>query len=167
VMDITHDPLTTLNHRTVQQVEVGVAERGKRNRVSRLFHARNDKETITSWRSDLTRILGVFNVRSVVSALLGLLTVHFQAELGIITHTSISAVRRDIMDTHTVVSDIHGDVVSTRTVISGMQDDVANTHTLVSNIHHIMLQNQGEPDSQHHLVSVPLYLPKSNTLIVP
>ena len=65
-MDIVHDPLTVVDHRTVKKIEEGVTERMKRNRVSMLFHARNDKETIASWKSDLVRILGVFNVRSVV-----------------------------------------------------------------------------------------------------
>ena len=54
------------NRRTVKGIEERVTEKGKRNRAHRLFHSRNDKETIASWRSDLIRILGVFNVRPVV-----------------------------------------------------------------------------------------------------
>ena len=42
-------------------------ERGKRNAIARLFHAKNDKETIATWRLDLNRILHVFNVRSIAS----------------------------------------------------------------------------------------------------
>ena len=30
-----------------------------------MFHARDDKETIATWKSDLNIILGVFNVSSV------------------------------------------------------------------------------------------------------
>jgi len=43
-----------------------VIKRGRRNPISRLFHAKNDKETIAVWKSDLNRILLVFNVRLVI-----------------------------------------------------------------------------------------------------
>ena len=54
----------TLNHRTVEEIHERVTEKSKRNQLSRLFHARNDKETIGTWKLDLNRILHVFNVRS-------------------------------------------------------------------------------------------------------
>ena len=163
-MDIVYDPLITFNRRTVQQVEVGVAEKGKRNRVSRLFHARNDKEMITSWRSDLTRILGIFNVRYIGSVLLIPLTVNFQAELAIIVHTDISAVHRDVANTHTVVSNICSNVVTTQTVVSTMHHDVVNTHTLVSDIHDKILENKGGIDNEHHSVSTVFYLSSTDCL---
>ena len=148
-----------LNCRTVKEIEEQVVEKGKRNRAYRLFHARNDKETITSWKSDLVRILGVFNVRSIVYVRL-LLTVCSQAEVAIDTNANTSAVRRDIANTHsvvssthTIVSDIRDDVVSTQTTVSSIQQSVANTHTLVSHIYHNMLQSQGETGGQHHSVS--------------
>jgi len=142
-MNIVHGPLTMVNHRTVRNIEEGVAKKMKRNRVSRLFHAKNDKEAVTSWRTDLTRILGIFNVCSVVYRWL-LLTVHSQAEVAINTNTNTSVIHRDAVNTHTVVSNIHNNVVSTQTAISSIQHSVTNTHTLVSNIHHNMLQNRGE-----------------------
>ena len=40
---------------------------GKRNAISRRYHARDDKEVIATWRLDLDGILRVFNVRSVTS----------------------------------------------------------------------------------------------------
>ena len=40
---------------------------GKRNVVSRCFHAKDDKVKIAVWRSDLNKILQVFDVRSLVS----------------------------------------------------------------------------------------------------
>ena len=43
---------------------------GKRNAVSRLIHTKNDKEMIADWKADLSKILLVFNVRSVVVVLL-------------------------------------------------------------------------------------------------
>ena len=48
------------------KIQRKVIKQGKRNAVSQLFHAKNDKEMITTWRADLNRILLVFNVRSVV-----------------------------------------------------------------------------------------------------
>jgi len=46
-------------------MERKIIKQGKRKAVSRFFHVTNDKETIAAWRSDLNRILLVFNVRSV------------------------------------------------------------------------------------------------------
>jgi hypothetical protein len=39
--------------------------RGERNPLSRLFHARNDKDMIAGWKQDLNKILHIFNVRLV------------------------------------------------------------------------------------------------------
>jgi hypothetical protein len=51
--------------RTVAEIQRNVMKQSNRNPVSRLFHAKNDKDTIAAWRLDLNRILHVFNVRSV------------------------------------------------------------------------------------------------------
>ena len=37
-------------------------ERSGRHRVSRFFHSREDKDVILAWKSDLNRILHIFNV---------------------------------------------------------------------------------------------------------
>ena len=70
-------------------------KRSGRNAVSRVFHAKNDKETIATWKSDLSRILQVFNVRSVIFARL-LLSVPFQTELAMNTHVTVSSIRHDV-----------------------------------------------------------------------
>lgn len=57
----------TLNSRTTAEIQRRIIEQGKRNPVSRLLRAKNDKEMIVSWKVDLSRILHVFNVRSVSS----------------------------------------------------------------------------------------------------
>ena len=75
-----------------------------------MFHAKNDKETIATWRLDLNRILHVFNVRS-VTAEWALLTVTFQTELAINTSAAVSDVHRDVSTTKTIVSDIHRTMV--------------------------------------------------------
>ena len=63
-------------------VRVKITERRGWNTVRRLFRAKNDNEMIAAWISDLNRILGVFNVRSVAPAW-SPLTAHPQAELPI------------------------------------------------------------------------------------
>ena len=44
-----------------------IMKQNKRNVVSRLVRAKNNKEKIAGWKSDLMRILQVFNVRCIVS----------------------------------------------------------------------------------------------------
>jgi hypothetical protein len=51
----------------VADIQGKVVETGKRNPVSRLFGSKNDKDAITAWKQDLSRILQIFNVRSVGS----------------------------------------------------------------------------------------------------
>jgi len=65
----THLPYQTPDRRTVAEIQRNIVERAKRNAVTRLFHAKNDKETIATWRLDLNRILHVFNVRSIIFVL--------------------------------------------------------------------------------------------------
>ena len=56
------------DHRALAEIQKNIVDRrGKRNAVSRAFHAKNDKETIATWRLDLNRILHVFDVRSVTA----------------------------------------------------------------------------------------------------
>jgi len=57
------------NRRTVAEIQKRVIKRSKRNVVSRLFHAKNDKEAIAGWKSELNKILVIFNVCSVPSCL--------------------------------------------------------------------------------------------------
>ena len=52
---------------TLAEIQREIIKKGKRNVVSRLVHAKNDKEAIATWKSDLCRILHIFNVRVVVS----------------------------------------------------------------------------------------------------
>ena len=55
------------DHRAVGEIQMKIVKQGKRNAVSRHLHARNDKDKIAGWTSDLNRILHIFNVRSIVS----------------------------------------------------------------------------------------------------
>ena len=51
--------------RTVAEIQEKVLKRSERHGVSRFLHSRDDKDVITGWKSDLNRILHVFNVCSV------------------------------------------------------------------------------------------------------
>jgi len=49
----------------VAEIEGDITKQGKRNGISRHLHAKSDKEKVAACRSDLDKILQVFNVRSV------------------------------------------------------------------------------------------------------
>ena len=59
----------TLDCRTVAEIQNKVIQQSERNAVSRFWHARNDKEMIGGWKSELSRILVVFNVCFMLSCL--------------------------------------------------------------------------------------------------
>ena len=54
------------------EIQRKTIKQGKRSVVSRLIHAKDDKEMIATWRLDLDKILLVFNVSSTVSVRLSL-----------------------------------------------------------------------------------------------
>ena len=111
----------------MKEIQRRITKLGKKKVISRHLHAKNDKERIAAWRSDLTRILQVFTVRSAVSVWLSL-TLRSQTELAINTHVAVS-------DTHTVVSGTHA--------------VVSNTYTMVSDIHRTIIRGQGGNDGKH------------------
>jgi len=64
----THSSFSTyraFDRRTVVEIQNEILKQGGRHRFTRFLHARNDKDTIADWKSDLNRILAIFNVRSV------------------------------------------------------------------------------------------------------
>ena len=92
-----------------------VIKKGKRNTISRLIHAKNDKEMIAAWKSDLNKILLVFNVRSVVIQVArSLLTVDFQTELALNTHILVSGVDHNVTRILNIVSNPSGSEVKVR-----------------------------------------------------
>ena len=130
-MNTGHSPLTTVNRRTVQEIEGWIKKKLKRGKFSRLFGAGGDMKKIVTWRSNLNTRLSAFNVCSLIYVWL-LLTVRSQAAAGIITSLDISAIRHELLNTHDVLSNVeHG----------------------VENIQK-MLQSQGETDGQHQVRSV-------------
>ena len=118
----------TLNRSTVAEIQEKIIEKGGRNLLSRLVHAKDDKETIGGWKLDLNRILHVFNVRSVGFTWLSL-TVPFQTELAINTHVTVSDIHHD-------VSGIRRDVSEIREEIGGQTRSVGPTlHPPTTNAH--------------------------------
>ena len=111
------------------EIQRKIVKQGKRNAVSRYFRATNDKETIAGWRSDLNRILHVFNVRLVVFVW-PLLTVRSQTELAMNTHVTVSEIRHDVASTHAIVSDIHRTVVKIQEGADGQTPLVSVTSAL-------------------------------------
>jgi hypothetical protein len=108
------------------EIQRKIIKKDKRNVISRLVHARNDRGTITTWRSDLSKVLLVFNVSSVVVVRL-LLTVHSQTELALNTYTIVSGIDRNIVNTHTIVSDIHYTMVKNQEGVDGKNTSVNPT----------------------------------------
>ena len=111
------------------EIQRKVIKQGKRNAVSRLIHARNDKETVAAWKLDLNRILHVFNVCSVTFARSSL-TVRFQTELAINTNVVVSDVRKGVYDTQAIVADIHRTIVANQEGNNGKGRSVSVTLTL-------------------------------------
>ena len=63
------------------EIQEKVIEKDKRDLVSRVLHAKNDKQAIAAWRSDLIRLFSIFNVRS-VGSIRQALTVSFPDRAG-------------------------------------------------------------------------------------
>ena len=74
------DVLAPTIRRIVAEIQRKIRTRGKQSVVSPRIHSEKDKEAMVTWRSDLDRILRVFNVRSIVFVWL-LLTVYFQTKI--------------------------------------------------------------------------------------
>ena len=101
-----------LDYRTMAGIQEKIIKKGGRSLLSRLAHAKNDKETVAAWKLDLNRILQVFNVSSVISVWPSP-TVHSQTELIINTNTMVSDLHRNALkgleesdEKHRSVSDI-------------------------------------------------------------
>ena len=79
-----------------------IAKRRRWNAIFRLFQAKSDKEMIATWMLDLSKILGVFNVRFITSVR-SLLTTHLQTELVMTQNAVVSGVLQGVVTTRTTV----------------------------------------------------------------
>ena len=117
------------------EIQGSAIKQARRNVISRHLHAKNDKEKIAVWKSDLNRILQVFNVRSIISVWLSL-TPRSQTELTINTHMAVSEIHDGVVNTHAIVSGLEHKVSDIHRTIMGDQEgsgvaspSVSDTHT--------------------------------------
>ena len=129
---------SAFNCRTVAQIQRSAVEPDKRNLISRIFNPKKDKDAIAAWRSELNRIVHVFEVCSTVRSPPTLLTVHLQTELALYTHVAVSDIREDVVD-------IRGDVVDIR-------EEVANARELISDVHRVVVKDQDGADIRNQAV---------------
>ena len=130
VVGSVHFANDTLGHSTLAEIQKKIVEKRKRNAVSRFFHAKNDKASIATWQTDLTRILRIFNVRPVFFMRI-LLTVYSQTELAINTNVTVTVMRNDVTNTHTMVSDMHQIMTTIQRGAGGNNHPVSITY-----VHH-------------------------------
>jgi hypothetical protein len=107
---------------TLAEIQRKITKKGKRNPVSQLIHAKNDKEMIAAWKSDLSKTLLIFNVSSVFVARLSL-TVRSQTELALNTNTLVSGIDH-------MVSDMHHIMVKSQEGVDGKNLSVSITRPL-------------------------------------
>ena len=144
-MDASLMVLSRSHRRTLADIRSRVVRRSKQNPISYASHVQNDSQAITGWKTDLDKILLVFDVCSVVSVRPAL-TVCSQTELGSNIYVTVSAVRDGVAETYAIVSEVQRDVAGTHTV-------VADTHAMVSDIRRKVLGSWEEADDQHRSVS--------------
>jgi len=157
--------LIKLSPRTVYEIQTNITKRGKQNAISRRYHAKNDKEAIATWRSDLNGIRRVINVRFVIPVWPSLIT-RFQTELWIDTRATGSDTPQDAADKHTIVSGVRRDASNTKLIVSDSQGGVANTRT-ASEIHRSKLKSREGADGQNQAVSTTRTPPPSKYLPPP
>jgi len=132
-------------------MQKNIIKRGKRNAISRRYHAKDDEEAIATWRLELNRIRRVFNVCS-VTPVWPSLTTRFQTELEIDTRATGSGTHQDAPNKHTIVSNVHRNVTNAETIVSDVRSDVANTRTTSSDIQRSKLKSREGADGQNQAV---------------
>ena len=151
---------------------MNIIKRGKRNVLSRSFHARDNEKAIAAWKLDLNEICRALEVRPFPCELRRLLTFSFQvepaekADAGVrnILNTHKNApglhgipnignpdVRSDVLNAHDVASRAHRDVVYPDPIVSQAWEGTANG--IPPRAHRNMLRNLGDVDGQNRTVS--------------
>ena len=119
--------LTEPSIRITAEIQKNIIKQGKRNPISQRYHAKDDKEAITTWRLGLNRVRHVFNVRSVTSVWPPL-TVRLQTELGVNTRTTVSSTRQVSVKRDTITTDIYRDISDAEVTVPRVRDDVSSTY---------------------------------------
>ena len=93
--------------RRVAEINTGVIKLGTRDPMSRIRHARSERDAIAVWRLELNRILHVFNVRFIASLLISL-TIYFQAELVVNTLAADPNTQNVASENNSIVAEVPG-----------------------------------------------------------
>ena len=111
---LTNTLTDVFDFRTLVKIQGKVAKQGKRNTLHRFVLSKSDQGKIAAWNRDLTRLLEVFNVRSV-----NLFGIHELRETLFQTGLAI--------DTNMMVADMHGKMFPGQEGASGQNPSVSAT----------------------------------------
>ena len=106
-----------------------VIKRGKRNALSRPFHAKDNEKAITTWKLDLDGIRRTLEVRPCPRIFAEILNFWLQADLA----ENAGAGAHDVLTTHTNTPGLHAVL---NIGIHEVRSDVLNAHDVVSSAHH-------------------------------
>jgi hypothetical protein len=137
------------------KIQGKVVKQGKRNALYRFVLSKTDKDKIAAWKQDFTRVLHVFNVRSIgfVGHSLASSAAPFQTELAIDTNMTV-------MDTNVTVTDTNTKVTDTNT-------KVTDTNTMVADIHRNLLTEREGASGQNRSVGTICYPSTTECLLPP
>ena len=143
-----------------------VVKRGKRNALSRPFHAKDDEKAITTWKVNLDGIRRTSEVRPCPRIFAKIPNFWLQAGLTenagagahdvLTTHTNtpgLHEVRSDVLNAHDVVSNTHHNAVYTHPVDSQVWRDPASGIPSSSSTRRNKLGNLGDVDGKNQPVS--------------
>lgn len=140
----------------MEDIRLHVAKRGKRNVLSRSFHARDSEKAIETWQLDLDGIRRALEVRPFTGACVTALISCSQAELAVnadedvhdVSNTGVPEVRPDVLNTHLVVSRTHHDGVYPRA-----WGDLTSGILTISATHRNTLESYEDANRQNRAVS--------------
>ena len=97
----------------------------------RQFHARGDEKAISAWKLDLDEVHSIFEVH-LFPSISQLLTSCLQTELAANTDITLSNIHHEFSATHTNVTQVCADGLNTYTIASSIHHGVANPNPIVS-----------------------------------
>ena len=92
------------------EIQKKVIKQSQRGVGSRLLHAKNDKEKIAAWNTDLNRILQIFNVCLLLYMFNYFSLFHLQTELAVTNHVVVSEIHRNMLKGLEVANNQHQSV---------------------------------------------------------
>ena len=122
----SNNPLSCPHRRIVTDIQGKIVEWGRRNVVSRRFHANDNKETIATRRLDLDRVLRVLDARH-FARVENVANFWLQKEFSTNATTTVPAVRDEIVVTYSSVSSNRNSVANTPTSISDIFSDASKS----------------------------------------